>query len=322
MSQHQSPVSYVLSQFDSAAIKPQSKAPTLSSRKAGKTSLTAKSIARPPKTKWPSSAPSLSSGKTDRTRLITNDNESHSLGAVDAPFVTPGIRFLDLPAEIRNTIYSLALQHPRKIFIGKHGRTIKKEHLLKLDYPYKNCGWSGVSYRVKIYKQISVRVLLANKQINAEATPMLYGGNVFTFGDYGRFNIWSKQIGPSFAQLRVIEIYGDNLSRMVMPKFSIRAEGLRTLKLSIDALELGNHKGTAEMLSMFLDTGFKKVMQEGEKKEVHACEVIVVESPTSKMLRKLYQSKTHSGGYPEIQEVAKFGNKVRRELGRLLWTMK
>ncbi|KAK4556498.1 hypothetical protein LTR86_006642 [Recurvomyces mirabilis] len=80
--------------------------------------------------------------------------------------------FLRLSGELRNMVYRLALQHDKPVEIQA-----------RYHYGYRRLARKA---RIAPYTTVSTNLLLACHQINAEATPILYGCNSFNLvGSYG-----------------------------------------------------------------------------------------------------------------------------------------
>ncbi|KAF7198153.1 hypothetical protein HII31_00509 [Pseudocercospora fuligena] len=103
--------------------------------------------------------------------------------------------FLDLSAELRNRIYDLAL----------HSCKPGPLRLIAPTYGTKKCISRFTSSRIFAVDSqgLSPNILATCKQINAEATPVLYGANLIFCAWYQRF--WLQYIGNSVQFLRHIE---------------------------------------------------------------------------------------------------------------------
>ncbi|KAK4497150.1 hypothetical protein PRZ48_011600 [Zasmidium cellare] len=123
--------------------------------------------------------------------------------------------FLDLPPEIRNEIYLLALQHNRPLQVIRVW--IKHQYTLKSDRSSCNTA-----------------LLATCRTINKEATPVLYGSNSIVIGG-ASVPEFVAQIGASVKHLRQIEVsfHGTiNILRSAMRALQPAGE-LEILKIGI-----------------------------------------------------------------------------------------
>ncbi|EME40245.1 hypothetical protein DOTSEDRAFT_28149 [Dothistroma septosporum NZE10] len=125
---------------------------------------------------------------------------------------TPRIGFFDLPPEVPNVIYHLALHKKSPVELVRSKKTSSsKKPSVKERHPMEGVDLFNLTEKSKaqLYKALDlrfqVRLLLTCKQIHHEATPILYGGNCF------RFNVTAKDmstfvdtIGTSRQRLRHI----------------------------------------------------------------------------------------------------------------------
>ncbi|KAK4497151.1 hypothetical protein PRZ48_011601 [Zasmidium cellare] len=111
---------------------------------------------------------------------------------------TQALGFLDLSAELRNEIYELSFQHPGPVWlVGDSKRETKGSSTSSKRY-----GVPGVRALQNHLLRDTVAFLRVNRQIHAEATPVLYGINQFEAGHPGIICYFAKQIGPSLGFLR------------------------------------------------------------------------------------------------------------------------
>jgi hypothetical protein len=109
----------------------------------------------------------------------------------DTPSKKP-TSFLDLPRELRDEIYTQALQMPVPIDIG-------------CCLPSPGYWHDPVSNPLR---PSTPHLLLANKQIHDEATAVLYGTNTFKFPHPGQFSAFNEQIGADNAkQIKNISLW-------------------------------------------------------------------------------------------------------------------
>jgi hypothetical protein len=95
--------------------------------------------------------------------------------------------FLDLPAEIRNMIYSLVLERPgyHVDLSGKHSGIIQSH--------WYSPGRGYISRHDQPYSSSLMRV---NKQISVESTPYLFSLHTFEFSDSTMMQRFLEYIGP------------------------------------------------------------------------------------------------------------------------------
>ncbi|KAH0366401.1 hypothetical protein KCU65_g5321, partial [Aureobasidium melanogenum] len=109
--------------------------------------------------------------------------------------------FLDLPAEIRNMIYSLVLERPgcRILLSGKHSG------IISTDWYH---GYKRISKHDEPYSTSLMRV---NKQISIEASPYLFSRHTFEFPDSTMLQRFLEYLGPervkSFKSISVSQQY-------------------------------------------------------------------------------------------------------------------
>jgi len=110
--------------------------------------------------------------------------------------------FLDLPAEIRNMIYSLVLERSgyHIHLSGKHSGTIQTRW-------YK----PGCGYISRWDRPYSSSLMRVNKQISAESSPYLFSRHIFEFNDSTMMQRFFEYIGSertkSLISVRVNQLY-------------------------------------------------------------------------------------------------------------------
>ena len=104
--------------------------------------------------------------------------------------------FRDLPPEIRNNIYGLALHVEKAIPLDWTVGTISIVQLCPKVL-------TGSKYADKQTTCLNVNLLRTNRQVNAEATPVLYGANTFAFG-------LSHLVGSEQVPLTFLQTIGDS----------------------------------------------------------------------------------------------------------------
>lgn len=130
------------------------------------------------------------------TRCLRSKN---SLLAHTSKFATetrdPASRFLDLPAELRNRIYSLLLEDENPLQLGYEDK--QRKHLTLKS--------SKKTPKAHLHPEI----LLTCHQINSEATPILYGNNTFSFNHGSTLDVPSilSHFPSSIKYIRHISLY-------------------------------------------------------------------------------------------------------------------
>ena len=155
-----------------------------------------------------------------RPESYLTDHLSSQLGADVAVLVTRAVRgafskivipvkskdvfqFAELPAEVRNAIYALALKDDSPIeiedhHVGRRGTQFFRPYLsAKVDRFY------GKQKRKHSYgSKHSVNLLLVDRSIYNEVIPVLYGANHFVFANLDGFDRFAQTIGKGCELLR------------------------------------------------------------------------------------------------------------------------
>lgn len=114
--------------------------------------------------------------------MTTDKTRSHQL--------RPSNSFLDLPREIRDSIYHLALHRPISLrpvgkisyFCQLYGHLRQSETCASIESPpFHPATPLAISVSKLLNPGLPLQVLLVNKQIHEEAAETLYGGNRFKF---------------------------------------------------------------------------------------------------------------------------------------------
>ncbi|KAK5686084.1 hypothetical protein LTS10_002198 [Elasticomyces elasticus] len=147
------------------------------------------------------------------------------------------IGFLDLPPEIRNIIYGLALTHEKPLQLIWHPLISKAFKLA--NYVYQEPHWFERELHKKPIPYINANLLQVNHQVYNEAVPILYGANTIAFSAlYGPSDdllyVFLKKIGSSRKHLRHIKILRVN-------NFTTLRSALHLLKEAkqLDSFECG-----------------------------------------------------------------------------------
>ncbi|CAD0092052.1 unnamed protein product [Aureobasidium vineae] len=171
--------------------------------------------------------------------------------------------FLDLPAEIRNMIYSLVLERPgyRIHLSGKHSGVI-------------NTSWFGkntyISRRDNPYSTSLMRV---NKQINVESSPYLFSRHTFEFADSTMLQRFLEYLGPE----RITSL----ISVSVQQQYAVSAKQAYQLlspAVSLAKLEINLWRGTAQYLdwSSILLPLFQSLCSDGCKTREEAYGIVTM----------------------------------------------
>jgi hypothetical protein len=116
--------------------------------------------------------------------------------------------FLDLPAEIRNLIYSLVFERP-----GHH------VHLSGKRAGVIQTLWLGPNRNAtsRSHESYSTSLMRVNKQINVESTPYLFSRHTFQFTDSTMMQRFLEYIGPertkSLVSVQVDQQYGVSVNQ-------------------------------------------------------------------------------------------------------------
>lgn len=147
------------------------------------------------------------------------------------------IGFMDLSAELRNTVYELCLTQPGTIYIGRRrrdpsgwrGRNALSQHAFPRLF-------DSNTYFGQL--ELSPNLLVTCKAIHEEATSMLYGSNRFTvypnINDFvGHVKTFFHGIHSSIKHLRNVAIYSAANQRTLISilKDLESAESLQVLKI-------------------------------------------------------------------------------------------
>jgi hypothetical protein len=108
--------------------------------------------------------------------------------------------FILFPREIRDAIYKYAL--------------VSSNRVTAISRPFKTIIYCdpiagleiSAPYSLAEYKPPSPSLLLVNRQIHAEALPLLYGHNIFSFSNATHLSSFAAQIGAHCALVRKLEI--------------------------------------------------------------------------------------------------------------------
>lgn len=136
--------------------------------------------------------------------------------------------FLDLPAEIRNMIYSLVLERPgyHIELSGKHSGIIQSRW-------YK----PGSGYISRSDQPYSTSLMRVNKQISVETTPYLFSRHKFEFTDTTMMQRFLEYIGPerttSLVTVEVNQVYAISTTQalnLLSPAVSLTKLRIKTMQ--------------------------------------------------------------------------------------------
>ncbi|KAI5361148.1 hypothetical protein Slin15195_G122610 [Septoria linicola] len=118
--------------------------------------------------------------------------------------------FLDLPSELRNSIYDLVFKGKVPICVEWTGSTIGASREPDFVGP-------------EFFKPTSTaaNLLRTSRQIHHEASSILYGANQFIFSDTAVGQLWAAAIGRAIMQVREIQV--DSL--FTKPSYGVFAQG-------------------------------------------------------------------------------------------------
>ncbi|KAK2802188.1 hypothetical protein FQN51_004869 [Onygenales sp. PD_10] len=179
------------------------------------------------------------------------------------PFSFRACRFLQLPPELRRLIYAYALIDPDRLTIrhspfcphypGRSSTDLEEPPFLTTMYYHSKC---------KCLRRQGMNLLLANRQIHAEASPLFWSKNSFDF-DFGQPRIpdetqpWHQHIqGASMLTLSLDESGPGLLNRHRVAA----GRGLGTHRWEAVFLKCPNLR-TLELCPMFLDQLYDQYAQ-------------------------------------------------------------
>jgi hypothetical protein len=130
--------------------------------------------------------------------------------------------FLDLPAEIRNMIYSLVLERPGcHIWLsGKHSGVIHTR--------WYNPEGRYISSNVEPYSTSLMRV---NKQIAVESTPYLFSRHTFEFSDSTMMQRFLEYLGPERTESLVSVLVNQQYAVSAKKAYSLLSPAVSLTKL-------------------------------------------------------------------------------------------
>jgi hypothetical protein len=133
--------------------------------------------------------------------------------------------FLDLPAEIRNMIYSLVLERPGShIWLsGKHSGVIHTRWFTSEGRYVANDGYSTSLMRV-------------NKQIAVESTPYLFSRHTFEFTDSTMMQRFLEYIGPERTKSLISVQVNQQYAVSMRKAYDLLSPAVSLTKLHIDCL--------------------------------------------------------------------------------------
>ncbi|KAF2267006.1 hypothetical protein CC78DRAFT_531093 [Lojkania enalia] len=136
--------------------------------------------------------------------------------------------FMKLPGEIRNIIYGYALIDTDSIIAieALHGGKLARRLMTKKDFDHRHRDLDiveyqreilalnpGTAWKWKLNNRIAAQLLLVCKNINEEATKILYVRNHFTFINAEIMYIFLRRIGPRIQDLRRLSLVHWDASR-------------------------------------------------------------------------------------------------------------
>lgn len=140
--------------------------------------------------------------------------------------------FLDLPAEIRNMIYSLVLERPgHRIYLsGKHTGIISTLWIC----PKPSKTWSHP-------ERYSTSLMRVNKQISVESTPYLFSRHTFEFTDSTMMQRFLEYLGPERASSLVSVAVDQQYAVSVKQAYRLLSPAVSLTKLDIVSTQWHHH---------------------------------------------------------------------------------
>jgi hypothetical protein len=169
--------------------------------------------------------------------------------------------FFELPAELRNRVYEYALVDPDVAIAIEYKDSSLKRRLMKgrdaenvyTSEKYESLKNWKVSRELTKYKfntHLRGQLLRVNKQINREATAMLYGNNHMAFLDPLAMNYFLDHIGDNLQHIRFCTLLFWDPKRNARHKEAAfkkltKAENLKSFTLGDGCLSSLNHHSDA-----------------------------------------------------------------------------
>lgn len=140
--------------------------------------------------------------------------------------------FLDLPAEIRNMIYSLVLERPGGTvrISGKHSGVIGTDW-----YDNNNC------YISKDAEPYSTSLMRVNKQVSVESTPYLFSRHTFEFADSTMLQRFLEYLGPELVKSLVSISVFQSYKNSVKQAYQLLSPAISLAKLELKHHIYGHH---------------------------------------------------------------------------------
>ncbi|KAK3082006.1 hypothetical protein LTS18_008444 [Coniosporium uncinatum] len=249
--------------------------------------------------------------------------------------------FLSLPAELRNTIYELALTDPSQLHhlvstSKKYRRTVRRDALCSADERWQNLYGSNrfrASYNHPLSSQpgatddrktlatLSPALLVANRQIYREAKGFLYAGPIVV-EDTTALHAWLAGLGRETRGLLeelTVARRGQSRSHKAMnhPALTLLAEGATRLKVLRFECRVGDGVTAERVVQQVHRDGLAWLEAVGKEKGRRDAGVEVLRLSEENWAGGPYGrwfGKKPSGEEIE-REVRKFGRELRRLLG-------
>ncbi|KAI4827998.1 hypothetical protein E4T44_09932 [Aureobasidium sp. EXF-8845] len=135
--------------------------------------------------------------------------------------------FLDLPAEIRNMIYSLVLERPgyHLMLSGKHSGVIQTRWFKP-----------GTGFISRHDDPYSTSVMRVNKQISVESMPYLFSRHTFEFTDSTMMQRFLEYIGPERIKSLISVVCNQQYAISFRKAYALLAPAVSLTKLEIDSM--------------------------------------------------------------------------------------
>ncbi|KAG9576508.1 hypothetical protein KCU86_g6413, partial [Aureobasidium melanogenum] len=172
--------------------------------------------------------------------------------------------FLDLPAEIRNMIYSLVLERPGCTIrlSGKHTGVIGTD-------------WYGNSgYISKDAEPYSTSLMRVNKQISVESSPYLFSRHTFEFPDSTMLQRFLEYLGPERVKSLVSISVSQTYKVSVRGAYQLLSPAVSLAKLEIKHYRYG-HRSRHDWPSILLPL-LQSLCSEGGKSREEAFGIITM----------------------------------------------
>lgn len=145
--------------------------------------------------------------------------------------VNQGFRFLDLPSELRNHVYSILLEEDGPISMWSHKILNEARRPVRYSYRYtdgkvKRDGSNGKRVNSE---HSSAAILGVSKQVHAEAASILYGSNSFTFAGIKELQPFLARTASMRKYLTHVQLRTDSISSHTRLRATFKLLGMPSI---------------------------------------------------------------------------------------------